>query len=44
VFFLVGCKYINLEDNHGCLIDFLSQISNLSYINVLDLADFMMYH
>jgi len=26
------------------LIDFLSQISKLSYFNVLGLADFMMHH
>jgi len=29
---------------YGRLIDFLSQISKLSYFNVLDLADFMMQH
>jgi len=32
------------EDKYGCLIDFLSQISKLSYFNVLDLADFVMHH
>jgi len=41
---MVGSNYINPEDNYGPLIDFLSQISNLSYFNVLDLADFMMNH
>jgi len=35
---------MNPEDNYGPLIDFLSQNSKLSYINVLDLAEFMMYH
>jgi len=39
--FLVWSNYINPEDNYGCLIDFLSQISNLFYFNLLDLADFM---
>jgi len=29
---------MNPEDNYGRLIDFLSQISKLSYFNVLDLA------
>jgi len=43
VVFLVGPNYINPEDNYGRLIDFLSQISNLSYFNMLGLADFMMY-
>jgi len=43
VVFLVGSNYINPEDNYGRLIDFLSQNSKLSYFNVLDLADFMMY-
>jgi len=42
-FFLVGFNYINPEDNYGHLIDFLRQISKLSYFNVLDLAEFMMY-
>jgi len=32
-----------LKDNYGRLIDFLKQISKLSYFNLLDLADFMMY-
>jgi len=36
-------NYINTEDNYEPLIDFLSQTSKLSYFNVLDLADFMMY-
>jgi len=40
---LVGSNYINPEDNCGRLIDFLSQISKLPYLNVLDLPDFMMY-
>jgi len=43
VVFFDGSNYINPEDNYGRLIDFLSQISKLSYFNVLDLADFMMY-
>jgi len=29
-----------LKENSGCLIDFLSQISTLSYFNLLDLGDF----
>jgi len=33
-----------LKDNCGRLIDFLSQISKLSYFNLLDLADFLMHH
>jgi len=41
---MVGSKYMNPEDNHGRLIDFLIQISNLSCFNVLDLTDFMMHH
>jgi len=36
--------YMNPEDNYGRLIDFLSQISKLSYFNALDVADFMMMH
>jgi len=32
-----------LKDNYGRLIDFLSQISKLSYFNLLDLADFLMH-
>jgi len=44
VLFLVGSNYINPEDNHGRLIDLLSQISNLLYFNVHDLADFIMHH
>jgi len=43
VFFLVGSNCINPENNYGCLTDFLSQISKLSYFNLLDLADFMMH-
>jgi len=39
VLFLVGSSCINREDNYGPL-----KISKLSYFNVLDLADFMMYH
>jgi len=35
---------MNPEDDYGRLIHFLSQISKLSYFNVLDLADFMMHH
>jgi len=35
---------MNSEDNFERLVDFLSQISKLSYFNVLDLADFMMHH
>jgi len=42
-FFFVGSNYINPENNYERLIDFLSQISKLSYFNLLDLADFMMY-
>jgi len=41
--FLVGSNYINPEDNYGCLIDFLSQISKLPCFSLLDLADFMMH-
>jgi len=41
--FFVASKYINPEDNHGPLTDFVSQTSKLLYFNVLDLADFMMY-
>ena len=37
-------NYMNSEDDYGRLADFLSQISKLSYFNVLDLADFMMHH
>jgi len=33
-----------LKCNYACLIDFLSQISKLSYFNLLDLADFLMHH
>jgi len=33
--FLVGSNHINTEDNYGHLVDFLSQISKLSYFNVL---------
>jgi len=40
---LVGSNYIKPEDNYGCLIDFLSQISKLSYFDLLDLADFIMH-
>jgi len=29
---LVGFNYINTEDNYGRLIEFLSQISKLSYL------------
>ena len=43
VIFLVGSSYINTEDNYERLIDFLNQISKLSYFNVLDLAAFMMH-
>ena len=32
------------EGNYGRLIDFLSQISQLSNFNLLDFADFMMDH
>jgi len=39
VLFLVGSSCINREDNYGPL-----KISKLSYFNVLDLADFMMYY
>jgi len=43
VVFLVGSNYINPENNYGCLIDFLGQISKLSYCDLLDLADFVMH-
>jgi len=33
---------MNPEDNCGRLIDFLSQICQWSYFNVLDLVNFMM--
>ena len=33
-----------LKDNCGCLIDFLSQISKLSYFSLFGLADFLMHH
>jgi len=33
---------MNPEDNCGRLIDFLSEIFQRSYFNVLDLVDFMM--
>jgi len=33
-----------LKDDYGHLIDFLCQISKLSYFNLLDLADFLMHH
>ena len=33
-----------LKDNYEHLIDFLSHISKLSYLNLLDLADFFMQH
>jgi len=32
---------MNTEDNYARLIDFLSQISKLSYFNLFDLADFI---
>jgi len=41
---LVASNQINTEHNYGLLLDFLSQISKLSYFNMLDLADFMMQH
>jgi len=44
VVFLVGSNYIKPEDNYGHLINFLSQVSKLTYFNVLGLADFMMHH
>ena len=43
VIFLVGSNYINTEDGYERLIDFLSQLSKLSYFNVLDLAAFTMH-
>jgi len=43
VFYLVRSNYMNPEDN-GRFIHFLSQISKLSYFNMLDLADVMMHH
>jgi len=33
-----------LKDNYGRLIDFLSQISKVSYFNAIDLVDFFMHH
>jgi len=33
--FLVRSNYMNPEVNYGLLIDFLSQISKLSYFNVI---------
>jgi len=32
-----------LKDNYWRLVDFLSQISKLSYFNLLDLPDFLMH-
>ena len=40
--FMDASNYTNNEDNYTRLINFLSQISKLSYFNVLDLDDFMM--
>jgi len=42
--FFCWSNHMNSEDNFERLVDFLSQISKLSYFNVLDLADFMMHH
>jgi len=33
-----------LKNNYGHLIECLSQISKLSYFNLLGLADFLMHH
>jgi len=33
-----------LKENYGFLTDFLSQISKLSYCNLLGLADFLVHH
>jgi len=44
VIFFVRSNCINPVDSYGRFIDFLIQISKLSYFNVLDLADFMMHH
>jgi len=33
-----------LKNNFGRLIDFLSQISKLSYFNLLDFTDVLMHH
>jgi len=41
--FSVGSNYIKPKDNYEHLIDFLSQISKLSYFEGLDWADFMMH-
>ena len=42
---LVGYSCNNKpEDNHGRETDFLSLISKFSYLNVVELADFMMHH
>jgi len=35
---------MNPEDHVGRLINFLSQVSKLFYLNVHDLADFMILH
>jgi len=32
------------KDNYGPFIDFLSQISKLSYFNLLDLAEILMHY
>jgi len=41
--FLVGSNCVSPDDNYGRLIDFLNQISKFSYLNAVDLSDFMMH-
>ena len=40
--FLVGSNCVKPEDNDGRVTDFMSLISKFSYLNVVDLADFIM--
>jgi len=44
VLFMIGFNYINSRDNYRHLIDFVSQMSKLSHLNLLDLTNFMMNH
>jgi len=37
-------KKNGLKSNYGRLNDYLNQISKLSYVSLLDLADFLMHH
>ena len=41
---MIGFNYINSRDNYRHLIDFVSQMSKLSHLNLLDLTNFMMNH